>query len=131
MEIVGVSNDSQYTHHAWRSTPVDKGGIGPVQFPMVADIKHHITQSYGVEHPDGVALRASFLIDRQGIVQHQTTNNLPLGRNVDEMIRVVDALQFFEQHGDVCPAGWKKGEDGMKADANGVASYLASHAAKL
>jgi len=126
-----VSIDSQFTHFAWKKTPVDKGGIGPVKFPLVADIKHEITNAYGVEHPDGVALRASFLIDKDGIVQHQTVNNLPLGRNVDEMLRMADALQFFEAHGEVCPAGWNKGEDGMKPSTDGVAEYLASHADKL
>jgi len=131
VEVIGVSIDSQFTHFAWKKTPVDKGGIGPVKFPLVADIKHEITNAYGVEHPDGVALRASFLIDKDGIVQHQTVNNLPLGRNVDEMLRMADALQFFEAHGEVCPAGWNKGEDGMKPSTDGVAEYLASHADKL
>lgn len=131
VEIVGVSIDSQFTHHAWRKTPVDKGGIGEVGFPMVADVRHEITKDYGVEHPAGVALRASFLIDKKGIVQHQVVNNLPLGRNVDEMLRMVDALQFFEEHGEVCPAGWKKGDAGMSASADGVASYLASHSESL
>jgi len=131
VEVVGVSIDSQFTHFAWKGTPVNKGGIGDVQFPMVADVNHSITQAYGVEHPNGVALRASFLIDKDGIVQHQVVNNLPLGRNVDEMLRLVDALQFTEEHGEVCPAGWQKGQDGMKADADGVASYLSSHAEEL
>ncbi len=131
VEVVGVSIDSQFTHHAWRNTPVEKGGIGPVQFSIVADIKHEITQAYGVEHPAGVALRASFLIDRNGIVQHQVVNNLPLGRDVDEMLRVVEALQFTEEHGEVCPAGWRKGKSGMKANSAGVAEYLARHGAEL
>jgi len=131
VEVIGVSIDSQFTHFAWKNTPVDKGGIGQVKFPLVADIKHEITNAYGVEHPDGVALRASFLIDKDGIVQHQTVNNLPLGRNVDEMLRMVDALQFFEAHGEVCPAGWNKGDDGMKPSTDGVADYLAAHADKL
>ena len=131
-EVVGVSIDSQFTHYAWRETPVDQGGIGPVQFPIVADVKHEITQAYGIEHPEvGVALRASFLIDRDGIVQHQVVNNLPLGRNVDEMIRMLDALQYTEEHGEVCPAGWKKGEAGMTPTANGVADYLATNAKNL
>ena len=124
VEVVGVSIDSQFTHFAWRNTPVKEGGIGPVQFPMVADITHDITKAYGVCHPNGVALRASFLIDRDGIVQHQVVNNLPLGRNVDEMLRVVDALQYTEEHGEVCPAGWQKGESGMTPTAEGVADYL-------
>ena len=130
-ELVGVSIDSQFTPAAWRNTPVEKGGIGPVGFPIVADVKHEITRAYGIEHPDGVALRGSFLIDREGIVQHQVVNNLPLGREVDEMLRMVDALQFFEENGEVCPAGWQKGQDAMKADAKGVAEYLAKHAKEL
>ena len=130
-EVVGVSIDSQFTHLAWRNTPLKQGGIGPVQFPLVADVNHGITKAYGVEHPDGVALRASFLIDRNGIVQHQVVNNLPLGRNVDEMLRMVDALQFTEEHGEVCPAGWMKGEEGMQPTAEGVAGYLSSRGDKL
>ena len=131
MQLVGVSIDSQFTHFAWRNTPINQGGIGPVGFPIVADINHDIVRAYGVEHQDGVAFRASFLIDKNGIVQHQTVNNLPLGRNVDEMLRLVDALQFHEEYGEVCPAGWKKGDKGMKATAEGVASYLAENAGKL
>ena len=131
VEVVGVSVDSHFTHLAWRNTPVEKGGIGPVEFTMVADIKHEIVKAYGVEHADGVALRASFLIDRDGVVQHQVVNNLPLGRNVDEMVRMVEALQFTEEHGEVCPAGWQKGQDGMRPDAAGVASYLKTHAEAL
>ncbi|HEX9934126.1 MAG TPA: peroxiredoxin, partial [bacterium] len=115
VELIGVSIDSQYTHYTWRNVPVKEGGIGPVRFPLVADVKHEIARAYGVEHPDGVALRASFLIDREGIVQHQVVNNLSLGRNADEMLRMVDALQFFEKNGDVCPAGWQQGQSGMKA----------------
>ncbi|HCF2485441.1 TPA: peroxiredoxin [Pseudomonas aeruginosa] len=131
VEVVGVSIDSQFTHHAWRSTPVEKGGIAAVEFTMVADVKHEITRAYGIEHEDGVALRASFLIDRAGVVQHQVVNNLPLGREVDEMVRLVEALQFTEEHGEVCPAGWRKGQKGMKASAEGVASYLAENAEAL
>ncbi|MDX1252124.1 MAG: peroxiredoxin [Gammaproteobacteria bacterium] len=132
VEVVGVSVDSQFTHHAWRETPVDKGGIGRVRFPLVADVKHDIQNAYDVAHPEaGVAMRATFLIDRNGIVQHQVVNNLPLGRNVDEALRMVDALQFTEEHGEVCPAGWKKGAAGMKATTEGVASYLAEHSKEL
>ena len=131
VEVVGISIDSQFTHFAWRNTPVREGGIGPVNFPMVADVTHEITKAYGVCRPDGVALRASFLIDRNGIVQHQVVNNLPLGRNVDEMLRVVDALQFTEEHGEVCPAGWQKGDMGMKATTEGVADYLGKKGDKL
>ncbi|MFP4348840.1 MAG: peroxiredoxin [Thermodesulfobacteriota bacterium] len=132
VEVVGVSIDSQFTHFAWRNTPISEGGIGPVQFPMVADVKHEITRAYGIEHPEaGVALRASFLLDREGIVQHQVVNNLPLGRNVDEMIRMVDALQYFEENGEVCPAGWQKGETGMKPTSEGVSRYLSAESEKL
>ncbi|MBE0506160.1 MAG: peroxiredoxin [Marinospirillum sp.] len=132
VEVIGVSIDSQFTHHAWRKTDPKDGGIGAVKFTMVADVKHEITRAYGVEHPDaGVALRASFLIDKDGVVQHQIVNNLPLGRNVDEMVRLVEALQFHEEHGEVCPAGWTKGDKGMKADAKGVADYLAESSSRL
>ncbi len=132
VQLIGISIDSQFTHHAWRSTAVNAGGIGPVRFPIVADVKHEITQAYGVEHPEaGVALRGSFLIDEEGVVQHQVVNNLPLGRNVDEMLRLVDALAFHQAHGEVCPAGWQKGDAGMTADADGVSSYLSDNAEKL
>ncbi len=132
VEVVCVSIDSQFTHFSWRNTPVEKGGIGAIGFPMVADVKHEIARAYGIEYADaGVALRASFLIDKKGVVQHQVVNNLPLGRNVDEMLRVVDALQFHEKHGEVCPAGWHKGEDGMKPTAAGVAEYLTTYSKKL
>lgn len=131
VEVVGVSIDSKFSHFAWRNTPVKEGGIGAVRFPIVADVKHEITAAYGVTHPDGIALRASFLIDKEGTVQHQVVNNLPLGRNVDEMLRMVDALQFHEKHGEVCPAGWQKGETGMKDTAAGVASYLSANGEKL
>jgi len=131
VEVIGVSIDSQFTHAAWRNTPVEKGGIGQVGYTLVADIKHEICKAYDVQLDDGVALRGSFLIDKQGVVQHQVVNNLPLGRDIDEMLRVVDALQFTEEHGEVCPAGWNKGKKGMTASADGVASYLADNAAAL
>lgn len=132
VEVIGLSIDSTHTHFAWRNTPVAKGGIGPVDFTMVADVSHRICQSFGIEHPDEcVALRASFLLDKDGVIQHQVVNNLPIGRNVDELLRVVDALQFSEEYGEVCPAGWQPGDAGMKADAEGVASYLSENAAKL
>ncbi len=131
VDVVGVSIDSQFTHFAWRNTDINDGGIGQVQFPIVADVNHQITQAYGIEHPAGVALRASFLIDREGIVQHQVVNNLPLGRNVDEMLRMVDALQFTEEHGEVCPAGWQKGDDGLTPTAKGISDYLSAKSDKL
>ncbi|OOF56799.1 peroxiredoxin C [Rodentibacter genomosp. 2] len=132
VEVVGVSIDSQFTHNAWRNTPTENGGIGPVQYALAADVKHEIAQAYGIEHPtEGVALRASFLIDKNGVVRHQIVNDLPLGRNIDEMLRMVDALQFHEEHGDVCPAQWEKGKEGMKDNPEGVAKYLKQNADKL
>ena len=131
VELISVSLDSQFTHSAWRNTPVNQGGIGPVGFTMVADVKRDIIRAFDVESDGGVAFRGSFLIDKDGIVQHQVVNNLPLGRNVDEMLRMIDALQFTEEHGEVCPAGWHKGDKGMQADAKGVASYLSELADKL
>ena len=131
VEVIGVSIDSAFTHSAWRNTPVEKGGIGQVGYTLVADIKHEICKAYDVEAAGGVAFRGSFLIDKAGVVQHQVVNNLPLGRNVGEMIRMVDALQFTEENGEVCPAGWNKGKKGMKPDAAGVASYLAENAKDL
>ena len=131
VEVIGVSIDSQFTHLAWKNTPVEKGGIGQVAYTLVADIKHDIAQAYDVEAEAGVAFRGSFLIDKNGLVRHQVVNDLPLGRNIDEMLRMVDALQFNEENGEVCPAGWQKGKAGMKANPNGVADYLAQHAKEL
>jgi len=132
VEVLSVSIDSQFTHSAWRNTPVEKGGIGPVKYTMVADISHAIVKAYDVEKEGfPVAYRGTFLIDTQGVVRHQVVNDLPLGRNMDELIRMVDALQFFEEHGEVCPAGWNKGKPGMAASADGVASYLSQNADKL
>lgn len=132
VEVIGVSIDSHFAHNAWRNTPVNEGGIGPVKYTLVADMTHAICKAYDVETPDGaVAFRGSFLIDKEGMVRHQVVNDLPLGRNVDEMLRMIDALQFTEEHGEVCPAGWSQGDKGMKATPDGVASYLASEADKL
>jgi peroxiredoxin (alkyl hydroperoxide reductase subunit C) len=130
-KVVAVSVDSQFTHLAWRNTPVEKGGLGKVRFPMVADITKQIARDYQVLVGESVALRGTFLIDKAGVIRHAVINDLPLGRNVDESIRMVEALQFHEEHGEVCPAGWQKGKPGMKADPAGVAAYLAKHAAKL
>ncbi|MGL5628322.1 MAG: peroxiredoxin C, partial [Plesiomonas shigelloides] len=128
VEVIGVSIDSEFTHNAWRKTPVDKGGIGEVRYPLVADVKHDICRAYGVELEEaGVALRGSFLIDKHGVVRHQVVNDLPLGRNIDEMLRMVDALQFHEEHGDVCPAQWEKGKKAMEASPDGVARFLAEN----
>ncbi len=132
VQVIGCSIDSQFTHLAWRNTPVDEGGIGQVAYPLVADVKHEICRAYDVESDAaGVAFRGSFLIDKAGTVRHQVVNDLPLGRNIDEMLRMVDALQFHEEHGEVCPAGWNKGDQGMVADGAGVAAYLADQADSL
>ncbi|HUX82512.1 MAG TPA: peroxiredoxin [Halothiobacillus sp.] len=131
VEVVGASIDSQFTHLAWKNTPIANGGIGQVKYTLVADITHAIAKAYDVELDGGVALRGSFLIDREGIVRHQVVNDLPLGRNIDEMLRVIDALQFTEEHGEVCPAGWQKGDTGMDASTEGVAKYLAENADNL
>jgi peroxiredoxin (alkyl hydroperoxide reductase subunit C) len=132
VEVMGISIDSHFTHNAWRNTAVNDGGIGALKYTLVADITHSIAKSYDVEHPDaGVAFRGTFIIDKTGVVRHQTVNDLPLGRNMDEIIRMIDALQFHEAHGEVCPAGWQKGDEGMNARPDGVASYLAGHADKL
>ncbi|MFA6239714.1 MAG: peroxiredoxin [Candidatus Hydrogenedentales bacterium] len=126
-EVIGISVDSHFTHLAWKETPREKGGIGQVQFPLVADLTKQIAESYGVLINGAVALRGLFLIDKAGVVRHALINDLPLGRNVDEAIRILDALQFTEKHGEVCPANWRQGEEGMKPTADGVASYLAKH----
>ncbi|GAA0690134.1 peroxiredoxin C [Marinobacterium maritimum] len=131
VEVIGVSIDSQFTHNAWRNTPVNEGGIGQVKYTLVADVKHEICQAYDVEAEGGVAFRGAFLIDKDGVVRSQIVNDLPLGRNMDELIRLVDALQFHEEHGEVCPAGWNKGDKGMDASPTGVAKYLAEESDKL
>lgn len=131
-EVVAVSVDSQFTHLAWKNTEVNKGGIGQVQFPMVADLTKQIARDYDVLIEEaGVALRGTFLIDKNGIVRHQLINDLPLGRNIEEAIRMVDTLNFFEEHGEVCPAGWNRGDEGMQASPEGVAKYLSGNAKKL
>ena len=126
-ELLGISVDSIYTHLAWKNTPVDQGGIGAVQFPLISDLSKSISTDYGVLLEDGVALRGLFLIDKEGMVRHQLVNDLPLGRNVDEALRVIDALQFHETHGEVCPANWRPGDDAMKPTPEGVADYLSRH----
>ena len=130
-QVVGCSVDSQFTHLAWTNTSVEQGGVGKLGYPLVADLNKNIARTYDVLLNDAVALRGSFLIDEQGVVRHQVVNDLPLGRNIDEMIRMVDALDFHKQHGEVCPAGWSKGKQGMKPSKEGVATYLAANAAKL
>ena len=127
VEVVGVSIDSQFSHLAWKNTPVDQGGIGDVQFPLVADLTKQISRDYEVLTGDSVALRGSFLIDKEGVVQAVVCNNLGLGRNIDEALRMVDALQHLEEFGEVCPAGWSKGDEAMAPTAEGVSGYLAKH----
>ncbi len=127
-EVIGVSIDSQFSHWAWRNTPVNEGGIGNVQYPLVADLDKKISRQYGVLLDMGVALRGTFLIDKEGVVRHAVVNDLPLGRSIDEALRMVDALEFHESHGDVCPANWKEGEEAMTPTAEGVAKYLANNA---
>ncbi len=138
VEVVGLSVDSHFTHNAWRNTDVKQGGIGPVEFTLAADMDHSISKAYGIEseggdsyYPAGVAMRATFVIDQNGIVRHQVVNDEPIGRNMDEVVRIVEALQFFEKNGHVCPAGWQKGDEGMVNTPDGVAKYLALNAEKL
>jgi len=126
-EVIGASIDSQFSHWAWKNTPVNEGGIGNIQYPLVADLDKKIPRQYGVLLDMGVALRGTFLIDKEGVVRHAVINDLPLGRSIDEALRMVDALKFHEEHGDVCPANWHQGEDAMTPTAEGVADYLAKH----
>ncbi len=131
VEVIGVSIDSEFTHNAWRNTAVNAGGIGPVKYTLAADVKHEVCKAYDVEAEAGVAYRGAFLIDLQGVVRAQIVNDLPLGRSMDELLRLVDALQFTEEHGEVCPANWKKGDKGMTASPEGVAAYLSENAGSL
>jgi peroxiredoxin (alkyl hydroperoxide reductase subunit C) len=133
VEVVGVSIDSHFTHNAWRNTPINDGGIGPVKYTLAADIGHTIAKDYDVGSGDGngPAFRGAFLIDKNGVVRSQIINDLPLGRNIEELVRLFDALQFNEEHGEVCPANWKKGDKGMDATPEGVAKYLSENAAAL
>ncbi|NQU12325.1 peroxiredoxin [bacterium] len=125
--VIGVSVDSKFSHYAWLNTPRNKGGLGKLGYPLVADLTKKIARDYDVLTEDGtVAMRGLFLIDKQGVVRHQVVNDLPLGRSVDEAIRMVDALQYFEQHGEVCPANWHPGDKTMKADPVGSLEYFGS-----
>lgn len=130
-KIVAVSVDSHFSHHAWKAMPTNKGGIGNIQFPLVSDLKKEISNAYDVLNEDGVSYRATFLIDEAFNIRHCLINDLPLGRNVDETLRMIDALDHHNMHGEVCPAGWKKGDQGMNPTQQGVADYLASNAEKL
>ncbi|MBI5560817.1 MAG: peroxiredoxin [Deltaproteobacteria bacterium] len=127
-EVIGVSVDSSYAHIAWRNTPRKKGGIGEITYPLVADLNKAISAGYGVllEKP-GIALRGLFIIDRTGSLRHITVNDLPLGRNVDEILRVIDEIQFNEKLGEVCPVNWKKGETGMEPTQKGLERYAAAN----
>lgn len=131
VKVVAISVDSHFSHHAWKQLPINKGGIGNIQMPMVSDLNKSITRDYGILFNDNIALRGSFLIDKNGIVRHQVVNDFPLGRNVDEMLRMVDALNHNEEFGEVCPAGWTKGEEAMKPNAEGISDYLTSNVDKL
>jgi peroxiredoxin (alkyl hydroperoxide reductase subunit C) len=127
-EVIGVSVDSHFTHWAWKNTPVEKGGIGQIQYPLVSDLNKNIARDYGVLINDAIALRGLFLIDKDGIIRHSLVNDISLGRSIDEAIRMLDALQFTEKYGEVCPANWHEGEEAMKPTLDGVADYLAKHA---
>ena len=131
VEVVSVSIDSHFTHNAWRNTAIENGGIGAVRYTMAADLTQQIARDYDVQSDGGVAYRGAFLIDPNGVVRSQVVNDLPLGRNIDELLRLIDALQFHAEHGDVCPAGWQKGDSGMKANPDGVAQYLKENAKTL
>ncbi len=131
ISVIGVSVDSQFSHFAWRETAVENGGIGRIKYPLVADLSKQISKDYDVLFGESVALRGSFLIDKDGTVRHAVINDLPLGRNIDEMIRMVDTMLFTNEHGEVCPAGWNKGDEGMKASTEGVAEYLGKNENKL
>ncbi len=130
-EVIGISVDSHFSHHAWRNTPRNKGGIGEIAFPLVADLSKSISTDYGVLLDGSLALRGTFIIDRNFIVRHQSINDLPIGRNVDEIIRLIKAFQFTEEHGEVCPSNWEEGKTGMNPDSEGVAKYLADNSDKL
>ncbi len=130
-KVVGVSVDSHFSHLAWKNTKINDGGIGQVQYPLVADLTKNIARDYDVLTNESVALRGTFLIDQDFTIRHQIVNDLPLGRNIEEAIRIVDSLIFFQENGEVCPAGWNKGKEGMKPDSKGVASYLEKNAEAL
>ncbi len=149
VQVIGCSVDSKWSHYGWKNTDINNGGIGDIQYPILADIDKNIARSYDVlkgSRPatvltdDGelettvggdVALRASFLIDEEGTIRHAVINDLPLGRNIDEMLRMVDALTFNQTHGEVCPAGWQEGDDTMQESFAGVATYLEKNADQL
>ncbi|MCR3755067.1 MAG: alkyl hydroperoxide reductase, AhpC component [Candidatus Westeberhardia cardiocondylae] len=127
-KIIGISCDSIYSHQTWRSLPLEKGGIGKIKYPIISDIKKNIINMYEIEHPEkGIALRASFIIDKHGIIRHETINDLQFGRNIDDIIRIIDAIQYYEKHGEVCPAQWKKGDKGIKQTQEDISKYLSEN----
>ena len=130
--VITVSIDSQFTHQRWRQTAVNDGGIGKVDYVMAADVSHQICQAYGVQHAtDSVAYRASIIIDTNKVIRAKYVNDLPIGRNIDELLRTVQALQYIEKHGEVCQAGWQSGDTGFQADARGVRKFLIEEAEQL
>lgn len=131
VEVIGISVDSKFSHSHWRKTPIKEGGIGEISYPLVSDIKKSISRDYGILYDDSIALRATFIIDEKFIIRHQSINDLPLGRSIDELIRTIDAVEHNKEHGEVCPAGWKKGKPAMQASDEGVADYLNSHSEEL
>ncbi|MDR2635827.1 MAG: redoxin domain-containing protein [Campylobacteraceae bacterium] len=131
VNVIGVSCDTQFSHFAWKNTDVNNGGIGNVRYPLVADVTKQIARDFDVLLNDSVALRGSFLIDKDGTVRHAVINDLPLGRNIDEMLRMVDSVIFTNKYGEVCPAGWHKGDEAIKASTKGIAEYLSKNAEKL
>lgn len=131
VKIVGISVDSIYAHIAWKNMPLEKGGIGNLQFPLISDINKNISQNYRVLNQEGLALRASFILDSKGIIRHQLVNDLPVGRNADETLRIIDALQFTEKEKKVCPANWRKGDDGIEKTIDDIADFLSKNAEKL
>ncbi len=132
IEVLAVSVDSVHTHNAWRNTEINQGGIGKIKYTLLSDVKHTVCRDYGVEHPEaGVAFRGAFMIDKTGVIRSQIVNDLPIGRSIDEVLRVFDAMQFHDEFGDVCPAGWQKGDEGMQENAKGVATYLDRNSERL
>ncbi|WMC19677.1 MAG: redoxin domain-containing protein [Enterobacteriaceae bacterium PC38] len=125
VKLIGISLDSEFVHYAWRNTPINEGGIGKVKYIMISDIKRKIQKIYDIEHPTlGVALRATFIINKERIIKTQMVNDLPIGRNIDEIIRIIDALQFHEKYGEVCPAQWKKGQPAIIPSSEGIKNFL-------
>lgn len=131
IEVIGISTDNEFSHLAWKNTPVNQGGIGKVKYPLVADLTKEISRNFDVLYANAVALRGSFLLDADGTIRHMVLNDDALGRNIDEMIRMVDTMIFTNENGVVCPAGWHKNDEGMKANPDGVAEYLGKNSDKL